>query len=223
MRRFLAGSFAILTLAGTTSAIGEVDVESFRQVQSEVNALTERSDSIVAEVRRLRTELSAVRNENSELKQRIESSLSREFATKEELRKVADQLQKVENQRVADARLVQQKLEELARQVSKPIILPPSDPVPAPTKKPRVTKTEESSTPEATPTGGSKKPADDVELPSEYVEHVVKKGQTLSLIIEAYNKESSLKIRMAHVLKANPGLNPKKLLEGQKIKIPLVK
>ena len=52
----------------------------------------------------------------------------------------------------------------------------------------------------------------------------VEEGQTLGAIIEAYNKQHGLKVRLAHVLKANPTLkDPKKLKVGQTIRIPAVK
>ena len=49
-------------------------------------------------------------------------------------------------------------------------------------------------------------------------------GETLSAVIDAYNKEHGLKVRLAQVLKANPSIkDPKKLRQGQKIRIPVVK
>jgi hypothetical protein len=55
--------------------------------------------------------------------------------------------------------------------------------------------------------------------------HKVETGEFLSNIIVAYNrayKEEGLgTVTQSQVLKANPGLNPNRLLVGQKIKIPL--
>jgi LysM repeat protein len=55
--------------------------------------------------------------------------------------------------------------------------------------------------------------------------HKVQTGEFLGTIIIAYNrayKDEGLGIvTQSQVLKANPGLNPNRLLIGQKIKIPL--
>ena len=71
----------------------EVDVESFTQLQSEVSALTESRDTLAGEYRKLRDELAALRAENSELKQRLISATAREYATRDDLRKVVEQVQ----------------------------------------------------------------------------------------------------------------------------------
>jgi nucleoid-associated protein YgaU len=58
----------------------------------------------------------------------------------------------------------------------------------------------------------------------EYYEHTLGEGETLSAVMDAYNKQHGLKIRLAHVLKANPSIkDPKKLRVGQKLRIPVVK
>ena len=41
--------------------------------------------------------------------------------------------------------------------------------------------------------------------------HRVEKGQTLSLIVQAY-REKGIKVTMDQVLKANPGLKPEKIM-----------
>jgi hypothetical protein len=62
------------------------------------------------------------------------------------------------------------------------------------------------------------------ELPSEFYEHTVQEGESLGIILGAYNKEHGLKVRVADVLKANPKLkDPKKLFVGMKLRIPVVK
>ena len=68
-----------------------------------------------------------------------------------------------------------------------------------------------------------KPPKPTVELPPESYEYTIEPDQTLSGILAAYRKQFGLKTTMAHVEAANPGINPKKLKVGQKIKIPIVK
>jgi hypothetical protein len=73
------------------------------------------------------------------------------------------------------------------------------------------------------PKGEAPKPS----LPADYefYEHVVRENQSLSQIISEYNKGYGLKVRMKHVLEANPKLRPDRpmVVTGQKIRIPVVK
>ena len=48
---------------------------------------------------------------------------------------------------------------------------------------------------------------------------MIKPGDTLDAIVQAY-KEKNIKVTVAQILKANPGLKPERLLIGQKIYIP---
>jgi len=50
-------------------------------------------------------------------------------------------------------------------------------------------------------------------------ENVVKKGDTLNLIANAY-RDNNIKVTTDQILKANPGLKPEKMHPGQKIFIP---
>ena len=45
----------------------------------------------------------------------------------------------------------------------------------------------------------------------------------VSQIINEYNKGYGLKVRLKHVIEANPKLRPERLITGQKIRIPVVK
>lgn len=184
----------------------DVDAESFKQLQSEVAALTESRDTLSGELRKLREEFSALRSENTDLKQRLTSSMSREYASRDDLRKVVEELREVDKRRAADAALVREKLEELARQLSKPIIVP-TDPVPANHSG-----------------GGTKRPGDETQLPAEFYEYVMKEGDILSVVISEYNQSQGLKVRLSHVLKANPNIkDANRVPVGTKVKIPIIK
>ena len=49
--------------------------------------------------------------------------------------------------------------------------------------------------------------------------YVIQSGDTLDAIIQAY-KEKNIKVTMAQILAANPGLKADRLRVGQKIVIP---
>lgn len=213
-RSMLLKPILLAVLLGFPAPAGhaEVDVESFKQLQSEVTALTESRDAMAADYRKLRDEVATLRAENMELKQRLIAATSREFASREDLKKVVDQIQEVDRRRAADAALVREKLEELARQLSRPIPVPPSD--------------LGSSRP--TNSGGGKKTADkgsdETSLPTEYYEYTMKEGDILSVVIAEYNQSQGLKVRLSHVLKANPNIkDPNRVPVGTKIKIPPIK
>jgi phage tail protein X len=50
-------------------------------------------------------------------------------------------------------------------------------------------------------------------------EYVIKSGDTLDAIVQAY-KEKNIKVTVAQILKANPGLKAERLIVGKKIFIP---
>ena len=103
--------------------------------------------------------------------------------------------------------LVREKLEELARQLSKPVAIPPSaDPTPT------------------RPSGTGKKATEEAALPSEYYEYTMKEGDILSVVISEYNQSQGLKVRLAQVIKANPNIkDPNRIPVGTKLRIPIIK
>jgi len=63
------------------------------------------------------------------------------------------------------------------------------------------------------------KPSKSPASPMKGYEYTVKPGDTLSAIVQAYRREK-INVTIDAVLKANPGLDPRRLLPGQKIFIP---
>lgn len=215
MKRLVAPLLLSLALvAPVHHALGQVTAEDFKRVESDLLALTESRDLLKAELQKQAEQIASLRAENAKLKSDI-ALAGKDNVSREELKKVVDQIQEVDKRRMADGKYVHDQLEEIARLASKPVVLPPVEEARPPkttVKKPAVEST-------------AAKPADDgPELPAEYYEHVVADGETLAAIIAAYNKEHGLKVKQAHVLKANPKLkDPKKLFVGMKLKIPMVK
>lgn len=195
-----------------------MDAESFKRLESDVTALTESRDALLRQVRELRDAVVQLRTENAKLRADL-SLVGKDNVTREELKKVVDQFQEADRKRIADGKLVHDKLEEIARLASKPVVLPPVEETKAPKPKPEPAVTRKPANEPAA------KPEDDgVELPAEYYEHVVAEGETLGAIISAFNKDRGLKVRVAHVLKANPRLkDARKIYVGMKLRIPAVK
>jgi LysM repeat protein len=141
--------------------------------------------------------------ELSELRDQVRSGTG-DYATQADLRRLADAVQEVDRKRREDYEKIAQEIQQLAK------VLSSANP-PARTSAPATeerTNRRRSTSPDA---GGP------VEKGYEYV---VKPGDTLHAIVQAY-REQGVNVTVAQVLKANPGLNPNRLQVGQKIFIPL--
>ena len=200
----------------------EIDAEDFRRLADRVNSHDEAFDAYRNTIQELRTEVARLRADNDRLRTQVNTP--RNYATQEQITKLADQIREVEKNRTADKQQFLDAFEKLKALPPQVVVQPPSGsgrskPVdtgsrpqpdkPAPTKEPATTD-------KPTPTAP--------ELPGEFYEHTLAEGETLSAVIDAYNKEHGLKVRLAQVLKANPAIkDPKKLRQGQKIRIPVVK
>ena len=117
------------------------------------------------------------------------------LATREELRKLAEKIQEVDQKREADKELILKELQKLAK-------APPPLPV------------EHKASAEG-----------NADVPDKFFTHVVKQGEYLSTIISAFNAELKAKgkgtVTLSQVKKANPNLNPDNLKVGQEILIPV--
>jgi LysM repeat protein len=114
------------------------------------------------------------------------------YASQEDLKLLADKLKEVDRKRQEDNERILDMIK---------------------TEIPKILR---SGTPRSTP------PAtipDEPSTPKEGYEHVVKSGETLSAIIQAY-RDNGVKVTLNQVLRANPGLKPEQLRPGQKVFIP---
>lgn len=198
----------------------DIDAEDFRRLVDRVNSHDEAIDAYRSTIQDLRSEVARLRSENDRLKTAVNTP--KNYATQEQITKLTEQLREVERNRAADKAQVLDAFDKLK---SMPIAVP----APAPTHRPTTSqgggvKTGDKPTVKEPPAGtGGEKPAVP-EVPMEFYEHSLAEGETLSAVIDAYNKQHGLKVRLQHVLKANPAIkDPKKLRQGQKIRIPVIK
>ena len=200
----------------------EIDAEDFRRLADRVNSHDEAFDAYRNTIQELRTEVGRLRAENDRLRTQVNTP--RNYATQEQITKLADQIREVEKNRTTDKQQILDAFEKLKA-------LPPQVVVPPPSGAGRSKSVDTGSRPQGDKPAPTKEPATTEkptpaapELPGEFYEHTLAEGETLSMIIDAYNKEHGLKVRLAQVLKANPAIkDPKKLRQGQKIRIPVVK
>jgi LysM repeat protein len=155
---------------------------------SEAFALQQKKiGTLVDEINRLREENSQFQNKQSA------------YASREDLRKLAEKVQEIDQKREADKKLILEEIQRIAKIASTP---------------PPVIERKTSST----------KPIDTNE---NFYPYTVQKGDTLSGIINAYNvelkKSGKPAITLEQVKKANPKMNPDRVPVGREILIPVPK
>ena len=168
--------------------------EQFRRLRGEIDELKGAHALQQQQTDKLKTQVKTLTDENQKLNRR----LAGKFATAEEMEAMRAALKELDANRLQDRTIVQKALADLGKLIQKVAQQKAATVEPAP----RV-----------------------VARDFKFNTHKVETGEFLSNIIVAYNrayKEEGLgTVTQSQVLKANPGLNPNRLLVGQKIKIPL--
>lgn len=234
MRLLRVGSLSMaLVLGGMISARAEISQEDIRQLQTRFQQAEESEERLRARIQKLESTIAELRSQIGEVRS-VAASAGKEAVTQDQLKKVLDQLRELDRRRQEDNEKVLQQIKRLADLPTPP---PPSfeDPKPNKGRKPAgdagsgggggssrgESKPESKGEPKAEAKADAPKPS----LPADYefYEHVVRDNQSLSQIINEYNKGYGLKVRLKHVLEANPKLRPERVAPGQKIRIPVVK
>jgi LysM repeat protein len=186
--------FAWVTLALCSAPIVRAQDAATQQRLDELSGRIENliaaQDALTKQVNELRRELNSVHE--------LASKPTGNWASPEDLKRVAKGIEDVDRKRIADSELVQKQLEKIRQALDRPIPQP---------KKTASVPVKESSVPEKATT------------PREGVEHVIKPGETLSAIVQAC-REQKIKVTQKQILDANPGLKPDLLIPGKKIFIP---
>ncbi|MFM7806064.1 MAG: hypothetical protein ACKPGK_16425 [Verrucomicrobiota bacterium] len=227
---------------GITLAVGgnsprlraEITPEDIRQLQTRFQQAEESEERLRARIQKLEATVAELRSQIGDVRS-VAASAGKDAVTQEQLRKVLEQLKELDRRRQEDNEKVLQQIKRLADLPAPP---PPSFEDPKPRgRKPAgdpgtggVTgSVAGGGTGGAAPRSESKgepkaEPAKPL-LPADYefYDHVVRDGQSLGQIISEYNKGYGLKVRLKHVLEANPKLRPERLAPGQKVRIPVVK
>lgn len=141
------------------------------------------------------------------------------YATRDELKRLAEKVQEIEDKRLADRKLIEEKFDELRTEIRKllsaPLASSPQKGKPSPAGE----KGGEKST-EKTQEKTAAPPAN-----QEGVWYTVESGNNLTAIVAAHNehfKNEGKKTSVKLIQDANPNLKPTSMKVGQKIFIPLV-
>lgn len=233
--RFGAFGIAVAMAANTTRLRAQITPEDIRQLQTRFQQAEESEERLRARIQRLEATVAELRSQIGDVRS-VAASAGKEAVTQEQLRKVLDQLKELDRRRQEDNEKVVQQIKRLADLPAPP---PPVFDDPKPRGRKPVTdpgagtsgsassqgsqagKPEPRTDPKTEPKAEVAKPL----LPPDYefYDHVVRDGQSLGQIITEYNKGYGLKVRLKHVLEANPKLRPERLVPGQKVRIPVVK
>lgn len=158
-------------------------------VQTSQEAQQKQVGALAAEVEKLRGEVARANNN---------------AATMESLKKLNEQILKVDESRIADNRRIQEALEKLAKLIAERPSMPPVRPVDRPP-------------PVVNPVGPGTRPAG--ASPEEGFDYVIQSGDRLDIIVKAY-RDQHIMVTTKAIMDANPTVNWSKLRIGQKIFIP---
>ncbi len=167
-------------------------------------ATQERLDKLSGRIEDLTAAQEALRKQMSELTRELESVREQSgkpntsYARHEDLNRLLEEIKAVDRKRMDDAEKIRTELLKLRKVLEAPLSQPKKTTVTAP-KDTAVT---------TSPT-----------TPEKGFEYVIKSGDTLEAVAQAY-KEKNIKVTVAQIQKANPGLKAERLKVGQKIFIP---
>ena len=164
--------------------------------EERLNKLTAQIQDVVEAQGTQSKRIEALAKELQAVQQELQNKPVADYASQSDVKELAAKLKEVDRKRQEDNDRILDELKKLGRNLGA-----------GAGKKPATPKVSEEATPKAPVS------------PEKGFEHIVKSGQTLSAIVQAY-KEQNVKVTMKQVLDANPGLKPEKMYVGQKIFIP---
>jgi LysM repeat protein/outer membrane murein-binding lipoprotein Lpp len=187
-------SFLLVTLALCSApAVRAQDAAT----EERLNKLSARIDDLEASRDALKKRVEDLAKDVDSLREQAAKPTAN-YARPEDLNRLADAIKDVDRKRMEDADKIHAELLKLRDLLKAPLASPKQKPVSLPKDKP-----------------ASEQPAADAKV----FPYTIQSGDTLDAIVQAY-KEKNIKVTVAEILKANPGLKPERLIPGKKIYIP---
>jgi len=230
MKRALrwCGGVIFVTLVGTGGSALGADAGGQAAAIAERQELREALQSLSAKVDDLWTaqaaqqkRVVALGEEINRLRMEQDRGVGK-LATREELQKLSESVRQavreLDEKRIADRKLI---LEELRKLEKMPVVTAPVAPPSSVEGKGRVAEQHPKGS-----SGGGSGPGETVAAPREGYEYEVRKDDTLSTILQAYNDEfkkqgkKTLTLKQVLDLEENKHIKPNALRVGQKIFIP---
>jgi TolA-binding protein len=144
-------------------------------------------------------QISDLEKKISDMQDKLSTPQGNDFASADDLKKLAEQVQEIDKKRQQDNQKILDALEKLGKGGGFHHPAPSENPV-TPTPEPG----------QETPTSNNGQNG---------YEYKIESGNTLAAIVKAY-RAKGVKVTVDQVLKANPGLDPKHMIVGKTIVIP---
>jgi septal ring factor EnvC (AmiA/AmiB activator) len=168
--------------------------------QQQLDKLSGQIQDLLEAQARQNQRLDAVEKQISELGDKVNAPVVKEdYANRDDLKKLAEQVQEIDRKRQDDRELIIKQIENLSKVATT-----------VPT-----TTVHHSSPPKTSEDTTATAPT----VPQKGYEHEIKQGDTLGLIIKAY-REQGVKVKKSQIIAANPNINPDVLIPGKKLFIP---
>ncbi len=166
--------------------------------QERLDKLSGRIDDLTAGQEAIKKQINELSREVETLREQL-GKPNTSYASREELSGLAEKIKEVDQKRIDDAEKVRSELLKLRKVLEAPLNTPRQKATSLPKEK-----------------AAPEPPAGDEKV----FQYVIRKDDTLDAIVQAY-KEKNIKVTVAQILKANPGLKAERLKVGQTIYIPV--
>jgi len=190
MKRILFSVF-VAAWAGSTMFAQDAN-------QQQIDKLSGQIQDILAAQEQQTKKLDALAKEISELREKVNAPQVSDSASREDLKNLAEQVRKIEENRQADRKLILKEIANLGKVAAGGGSVASHKPAPKPDDEPA----------QATPA-----------TPQKGYYYTVQSGDTIAAIAKAYG-DQGVKVTVSQILKANPGLDATKLYVGKKVFIP---
>jgi len=185
-------SFFLLLFALSVQCVRAQDAAT----EQRLNELAGKLEALMAGQESQRKQIDQLSREIRSLHDQQQAAPAVAYASQEDLKRVADAVEKVDRKRLDDYEKIKAELVKLGKTLS----------APAPALAKKNSASEQAAAKPTKPEDGG-------------FTYEVKAGDTLSLIVKGC-REQNVKVTADQILKANPNLKPEKLKVGQKITIP---
>jgi LysM repeat protein len=193
-------SLCILLLVFTASLVRAQNSAT----QQQIDKLTGQIQDLLEVQAQQTKRIDALEKDLSETREKVNTPVVNDTASRDDLKKLAEQVQEIDHKRQDDRELILRQIESLGKAAA-------ITPLPTHhTSAPRVVADETPTPPAVTPLPAT---------PQKGYEYEVKQGDTLGLIIKAYHAQG-VKVKKSQIIAANPKMNPEVLIPGKKIFIP---
>lgn len=201
-------------------AARQEQTEERRMMRTELERMNE---SLVQQQRRINeliNENNALQRQITEMEQRNRAAQAN-AVTRKDLEKIVDALKEVDSKRVADNNVIKEqikKVAEIAASKPAPVFVQP----PPILANPPEIKNQKDREPDKTEKAGEDEPPPN---PRGYFTYKIQSKDTLMGIINAYNakfkEQGKATVTLEQVKKANPKLNPNRMIVGKEVLIPI--